>query len=67
MHKKLYLVLEYVERGPILQTDHWVAISEEKARRHFRDICRGLDYLHYHKVQLPLATLSTCSNLSMYR
>lgn len=48
---KLYLVLEYAEGGPIMQTNHRVAIPENQARKHFLEICCGLDYLHYHKVR----------------
>uniref|UniRef100_A0A7I4A8J3 Protein kinase domain-containing protein n=1 Tax=Physcomitrium patens TaxID=3218 RepID=A0A7I4A8J3_PHYPA len=48
--RKVYLVLEYVEGGPVMEDNRWIAFPEELAQKYFRDICCGLDYLHYHKV-----------------
>ncbi|OAE24870.1 hypothetical protein AXG93_2931s1120 [Marchantia polymorpha subsp. ruderalis] len=48
--RKLYLVLEYIEGGPILGNDKWRPFPEEKARSFFRDMCKGIDYLHFNKV-----------------
>jgi len=48
-HGALYLVLEYCERGPLLQrgTDTpYAPISEALNRRATRDVLRGLEYLH---------------------
>lgn len=49
--RKVYLVLEYVEGGPVMEDNRWIAFPEELAQKYFRDICCGLDYLHYHKVR----------------
>ncbi|CAM6103590.1 unnamed protein product [Calypogeia fissa] len=48
--RKLYLVLEYVEGGPLVDNDLWQPIPEDKARLYFRDMCQGLDYLHFNKI-----------------
>lgn len=33
-----------------MENDKWHPIPEEKARLYFRDVCQGLDYLHFNKV-----------------
>ncbi|KAL2644571.1 hypothetical protein R1flu_012158 [Riccia fluitans] len=48
--RKLYLVLEYVEGGPIMGNEKWHPFPEDKARLYFRDMCKGIDYLHFNKV-----------------
>ncbi|KAL3690383.1 hypothetical protein R1sor_016692 [Riccia sorocarpa] len=48
--KKLYLVLEYVEGGPIMGNQKWNPFHEDKARLYFRDMCKGIDYLHFNKI-----------------
>mmetsp|Transcript_10805 Transcript_10805/g.37524 ORF Transcript_10805/g.37524 Transcript_10805/m.37524 type:complete len:423 (-) Transcript_10805:1325-2593(-) len=47
----LFLVLEYVESGPILRNSgNMQHIAEPVARQYFREIVKGLDYLHFNKV-----------------
>eukprot|EP00033_Pygsuia_biforma_P003431 GCRY01003760.1.p1 GENE.GCRY01003760.1~~GCRY01003760.1.p1 ORF type:complete len:511 (-),score=86.69 GCRY01003760.1:69-1601(-) len=49
--KKVYLVMEYVEGGPLLPTSECCdPFSEEDSRHFFRDIVEGLEYLHEHHV-----------------
>lgn len=52
---KLLMVMEYVEGGEVvseeqLSTSSGKGFSEDIARRHFRDLVKGLDYLHYQNV-----------------
>jgi len=48
---KVYLVLEYVERGPVMP-DSMVnePFPQETAWKYFRDVVQGLDYLHLQGV-----------------
>lgn len=49
----LMLVMEYMEKGPVLQTDRQSGFDrfpEELAAEYLRQACRGLDYLHYNNV-----------------
>ena len=49
----MMLVMEYLERGPVLQTRDQAGfgrLPEEVAADYFRQAVRGLDYLHYHRV-----------------
>ena len=52
---KLIMVMEYVEGGAVLSEERLVSssprvFSEDVARMHFRDLIKGLDYLHYQGV-----------------
>ena len=55
---KIYLVLEFVEGGPIFEerapsgeSELWEEpLEEELCRKYARDICMGLEYLHFQKV-----------------
>ena len=50
---KLYLVMQYVERGPVIKLDesgHCEPLEEPKARDYTRQIAAGLMYLHRHNV-----------------
>ena len=53
---RMYLVLEYVDCGPILRpsligrVNNYEAIDESTARACFRDVLRGLEYLHFQNV-----------------
>eukprot|EP00898_Chlorokybus_atmophyticus_P006257 jgi/Chlat1/6632/Chrsp482S06106 len=48
---KLYMVLEYVEHGPVMADGYnQQGLPEDLARHFMRCICKGLDYLHYHKI-----------------
>ncbi len=49
----MMLVMEYMERGPVLETKGQTGFGsfpERIARDYFRQACSGLDYLHYHNV-----------------
>ncbi|KAN0011962.1 hypothetical protein ACTFIU_000181 [Dictyostelium citrinum] len=43
----IYIVMEYIEGGSIMSTNE---ASEDLARKYFRDIVFGLEYLHEQKV-----------------
>ena len=49
--QKIYLVLEYVERGPVMP-DSMVndPFPQDTAWKYFRDVIQGLDYLHINNV-----------------
>ena len=49
------MVMEYVEGGAVvteeaLMSGQFKGTTEEIARNHFRDLIKGLDYLHFHNV-----------------
>lgn len=46
----LYLVFELVERGEILQIPADKPLDEETARKNFRDVVMGVEYLHYQRI-----------------
>nr|XP_012219458.1 PREDICTED: LOW QUALITY PROTEIN: calcium/calmodulin-dependent protein kinase kinase 1 [Linepithema humile] len=46
----LYLVFELVHRGEILVIPTNNPLQEETARRYFRDVVMGVEYLHYQKI-----------------
>lgn len=49
----LMLVMEFLEKGPVLQTRDQAGfdcLPEEVAADYFRQAVAGLEYLHYHKV-----------------
>ncbi|RLU24302.1 hypothetical protein DMN91_002390 [Ooceraea biroi] len=45
-----YLVFELVHRGEILVIPTNQPLKEETARRYFRDVVMGVEYLHYQKI-----------------
>eukprot|EP00210_Caulerpa_lentillifera_P001346 g1295.t1 len=51
---KLLMVLEYVDGGEVMRSDMMgpskTGFSEEVARRHFRDLVKGLEFLHYRNI-----------------
>lgn len=50
---KMLLVMDYMEGGPVMTRDALEkgrCIPEPLALQYFRDMCKALDYLHYHKV-----------------
>ncbi|KAK1130656.1 hypothetical protein K0M31_018772 [Melipona bicolor] len=46
----LYLVFELVQRGEIVQVPTDKPLDEETARKNFRDIVMGVEYLHYQRI-----------------
>lgn len=57
MDDKLYMIIEYVEGGPVWGRDDFEPLPEDLARKYFREVCQGLDYLHHHKVGAPFACI----------
>eukprot|EP00756_Hemistasia_phaeocysticola_P004378 Hpha_TRINITY_DN12781_c0_g1::TRINITY_DN12781_c0_g1_i1::g.114167::m.114167/K07359/CAMKK2; calcium/calmodulin-dependent protein kinase kinase 2 len=50
---KLYLILDFVEKGPVFKfgTDRPSRpLKADRIRGHLGDICQGLDYLHFHNI-----------------
>uniref|UniRef100_V9KN15 Calcium/calmodulin-dependent protein kinase kinase 1-like protein n=1 Tax=Callorhinchus milii TaxID=7868 RepID=V9KN15_CALMI len=46
----LHLVFELMSKGPVMEVPTDSPFTEEQARRHFRDIVMGIEYLHYQKI-----------------
>ncbi|XP_066585927.1 calcium/calmodulin-dependent protein kinase kinase 1 isoform X2 [Prorops nasuta] len=46
----LYLVFELVERGEVLQVPTDKPLDEQTARKNFRDVIMGIEYLHYQRI-----------------
>jgi [calcium/calmodulin-dependent protein kinase] kinase len=46
----LFLIMDYVEHGAVMQGASPKPISEDEARRYFRDLIKGLEYLHSQNV-----------------
>ncbi|XP_043250505.1 serine/threonine-protein kinase mph1 [Colletes gigas] len=46
----LYLVFELVQKGEILQIPTDRPLDEETARKNFRDVVMGVEYLHYQRI-----------------
>lgn len=49
----MMMVMEYMEKGPVLETrsqQGFERFPETVAAECFRQVCKGLDYLHYHAV-----------------
>eukprot|EP01025_Chloroclados_australasicus_P049435 TRINITY_DN5630_c1_g1_i3.p1 TRINITY_DN5630_c1_g1~~TRINITY_DN5630_c1_g1_i3.p1 ORF type:complete len:491 (+),score=54.16 TRINITY_DN5630_c1_g1_i3:77-1549(+) len=46
------MVMEYIEGGPVLRNSSqgYTRLAETLALRYFRDVLKGLEYLHYNKV-----------------
>ena len=61
----LYLVLDYVEKGQVMHFDNETHVynkgegvgplDEQKAKKYFRDLVHGMEYLHTHLVVHRLA------------
>ena len=48
---KLYMVQEFVALGPLMgDSEGQASLSVETVRRSFRDVLRGLEYLHFQRV-----------------
>lgn len=50
----MMLVMEFLEKGPVLQTRDQAGfdcLPEEVAADYFRQAVAGLEYLHFHKVR----------------
>ena len=45
-----FMVLEYIDGGPVFTRLDTEPIPEDQCRRYFRDVCKGLDYLHYYGI-----------------
>eukprot|EP00756_Hemistasia_phaeocysticola_P044832 Hpha_TRINITY_DN1861_c0_g1::TRINITY_DN1861_c0_g1_i1::g.170632::m.170632/K07359/CAMKK2; calcium/calmodulin-dependent protein kinase kinase 2 len=43
---KLYLIMDYLERGPVYRVGADTPLAPSVIRDHLKDICKGLDYLH---------------------
>lgn len=63
---KLYMIIEYVEGGPVWGRSHQDPLPEHLARKYFQDVVRGLDYLHRHKVSDALAVSNETSISSIF-
>ncbi|MFH4974286.1 hypothetical protein AB6A40_000995 [Gnathostoma spinigerum] len=48
--KYLYMVFELMEKGSVLEIPTENPLDEETARKYFRDVLCGLEYLHYQKI-----------------
>ncbi|XP_015185444.1 PREDICTED: serine/threonine-protein kinase pakA isoform X2 [Polistes dominula] len=46
----LYLVFELVQKGEILQIPTDKPLDEDTARKNFRDVVMGIEYLHYQRI-----------------
>ncbi|XP_012273675.1 uncharacterized protein LOC105696081 isoform X2 [Orussus abietinus] len=46
----LYLVFELVQRGEVLQVPTDQPLDEKTARKNFRDVVMGIEYLHYQRI-----------------
>lgn len=46
----LYMVFELVKQGAVMEVPADKPFSEEQARFYFRDLLRGIEYLHYHRI-----------------
>ena len=46
----LYLVFELVQKGEVLELPTDKPLDEDTARRHFRDVVMGVEYLHYQRI-----------------
>ncbi|XP_035743462.1 probable serine/threonine-protein kinase mkcC isoform X3 [Vespa mandarinia] len=46
----LYLVFELVQKGEVLQIPTDKPLDEDTARKNFRDVVMGVEYLHYQRI-----------------
>ena len=46
----LYLVFELIEKGPVMEIPTDNPLSESDARKYFRDVHSGIEYLHFHRI-----------------
>jgi serine/threonine protein kinase len=44
------LVFEYVEKGPIINIPTDTPLSEDEAWKYFRQLIKGIEYLHFNKI-----------------
>ncbi len=52
-HDKIYIVQEFMEKGALMadaDEGRWVPLPLDQARKRFRDILSGLEYLHFQKI-----------------
>ncbi|GMH40079.1 hypothetical protein BSKO_07983 [Bryopsis sp. KO-2023] len=49
---KMLMVMEYVNGGAVMEGsgEEMKPISEDTARRHFRDVLKGLEYMHFNNI-----------------
>ncbi|KAI6656677.1 Calcium/calmodulin-dependent protein kinase kinase 2 isoform X1 [Oopsacas minuta] len=50
MKNEMYLVLEYLERGMVMEVGKSGPISEDKCHKYFVDMLLGVEYLHYQNI-----------------
>ena len=65
----LYLVFELVQKGEVLQVPTDKPISEETARKNFRDVVLGIEYCKYKKViimDLCLESIHSFRNMHVF-
>lgn len=46
----LYMVFEFLEKGPVLEVPTESPLSEAQAWTYFRDVVLGIEYLHHQKI-----------------
>uniref|UniRef100_A0A3Q2QJ45 calcium/calmodulin-dependent protein kinase n=1 Tax=Fundulus heteroclitus TaxID=8078 RepID=A0A3Q2QJ45_FUNHE len=46
----LYMVFELVKQGAVMEVPTDKTFSEDQARFYFRDLLRGIEYLHYQRI-----------------
>ncbi|XP_045771020.1 calcium/calmodulin-dependent protein kinase kinase 1 isoform X1 [Maniola jurtina] len=47
---QLYLVFQLLEGGPVIDVPTENPLSEETARKYFRDVVLGVEYLHFQRI-----------------
>ncbi len=67
----LYLVLDFVENGQVMDFNNELReyraassslLTPLQAKKYFRDLVKGMDYLHTHQGMLPSPSLSFASS-----
>lgn len=46
----LYMVFEFLEKGPVIEIPTSTPLSETQAWTYFRDVVLGIEYLHHQKI-----------------
>ncbi|XP_075744022.1 calcium/calmodulin-dependent protein kinase kinase 1-like [Rhipicephalus microplus] len=46
----LYMVFEFLEKGPVIEIPTSTPLSESQAWTYFRDVVLGMEYLHHQKI-----------------
>ncbi|KAL1426522.1 hypothetical protein MTO96_018261 [Rhipicephalus appendiculatus] len=46
----LYMVFEFLEKGPVIEIPTSTPLSETQAWTYFRDVVLGMEYLHHQKI-----------------